>query len=242
MNPKPTAPRGLLAEIAAREAGDPLIGPKIAAHEIYSRVFEALRNEHGVHSEPLLGILGALAGYACQVAVRRKALADGMHEAARLVRVDGVDGRVYWHGDALNAALMESRDSVWSLAAGGAQGAGLAALPALEPILAHVAATIGTPRFGLPRGESAGLLPATPEQIVRLFWPGLRPILVDTCRDPMHWPVALGIALQRAIEQGAAALDPAKALVLVMECALPMARIDLGPLDAFALAERPSPA
>jgi hypothetical protein len=230
--------RALQDEIKAREASDPLIGPKIAAHAIYARVFDALRGERGVHVESLLAVLASLAGYACQVAVRRKAVADGMHEAARLVRVDGSDGRVYWFGDALNVPLLESELSVWSLAAGGAQAAGLSALPALDPIITHVANSVGGSAFGVPRGTAASRLPAPPEQMVRLFWSGVRPILADTCRDPMHWPVALGIALQRAIEQGAAALDPAEALVLVMECALPTSKLDLGPLDAFALAER----
>lgn len=233
--------RALQVEIAAREKDDPLIGPKIAAHEIYARVFKVLQGERGVHLESLLGLLGSLAGYACQVAVRLKAVNDGMHEAARLVRVDGDDARVYWFGDAINAPLLQSDLSVWSLAAGGAQSAGLTALPDLEAILRHVSATVGTDAFGQPRGDAAARLPAPPEQIVRLFWPGLRPILRDTCKNPMHWPVALGIALQRAIEQGASALPPDAALRLVMECAIPMAKLDLGPLEAFALAEQSAP-
>ena len=233
--------RSLRDEIKAREAGDPLISPKIAAHAIYTRVFDALKGERGVNIEAMLGILGALAGYACQVAVRLKAQREGFDEHARLVRVDGADGRRYWFGDALNAPLLESEYSIWSLAGGGAQAAGLSALPSIEPIVAHVAASVGGAGFGLPRGDAAARLPASPERLVRLFWSGVRPILADTCRDPMHWPLALGIALQRAIEQGAPALSPNDALLLVMECALPMAKVDFGPLEAFALAERPAP-
>ena len=238
MNDVHPSVRALQAEIAAREKDDPLIGPKIAAHEIYQRVFKVLQGERGVHLESLLGILGSLAGYACQVAVRMKAANEGMHEAARLVRIDGDDARVYWFGDALNAPLFQGEHSVWSLAAGGAQAAGLSALPDIEPILRHVSATVGTDTFGIPRGEAAAQLPAAPAKIVGAFWSGLRPILRDTCKNPMHWPVALGIALQRAIEQGSSALPPDEALRLVMECAIPMAKIDLGPLEAFALAER----
>lgn len=232
--------RALRDEIARRQADDPLIGPKIAAHAIYSRVFDALRGERGVQLESMLGILASLSGYACQVAVRLKAQREGFDEHARLVRVDGADGRRYWAGDALDAPLLESGLSVWSLAAGGAQAAGLVALPALEPLVAHVAGSVGGATFGLPRGEAATRLPAPPERLVRLFWSGVRPILADTCRDPLHWPIALGIALQRAIEQGAPALPPQEALQLVMECAIAMSRLDLGPLDAFALAERPA--
>lgn len=231
------ATRAMQAEIAAREKDDPLIGPKIAAHAIYSRVFDALRGERGVNVEAMLGILGALAGYACQVAVRLKAQREGFDEHARLVRVDGADGRRYWSGDAINAPLLESEYSIWSLAGGGAQAAGLSALPKIEPLVQHVAASVGGAGFGQPRGEAAARLPAPPETLVRLFWSGVRPILADTCRDPMHWPLALGIALQRAIEQGAPALPPDAALTLVMECALPMAKVDLGPLGAFALVE-----
>ena len=232
--------RALQAEIAAREKEDPLFGPKIAAHEIYQRVFKALQGERGVHLESMLAILGSLAGYACQVAVRLKAVNDGMHEAARLVRVDGDDGRAYWFGDAINAPLFQAEHSVWSLAAGGAQAAGLSTLPDIEPIIRHVSLTVGTHTFGVPRGEAAAHLPAPPARIVEAFWSGFRPILRDTCKNPMHWPVAIGIALQRAIEQGADALAPDDALRLVMECAIPMAKIDLGPLEAFALAERSS--
>ena len=241
MNDVHPSVRALQAEIAAREKDDPLIGPKIAAHEIYQRVFKALQGERGVHLESLLGILGSLAGYACQVAVRLKAVNEGMHEQARLVRVDGDNGGIYWFGDALNAPLLQAEHSVWSLAAGGAQAAGLGALPDVDAIIRHVSLTVGTETFGIPRGEAAAHLPAPPAQIVRAFWSGLRPILRDTCKNPMHWPVAIGIALQRAIEQGAGALPPDEALRLVMECAIPMAKLDLGPLEAFALAER-SPA
>lgn len=232
--------RPLRDEIKEREADDPLIGPKIAAHAIYSRVFDALRGDRGVNVEAMLGILASLAGYACQVAVRLRAQREGFDEHARLVRIDGIDGRRCWAGDALEAPLRASPYSVWSLAAGGAQAAGLTALPSLDPIVEHVAGSVGGAGFGIPRGDAAARLPAPPERLVRLFWSGVRPILLDTCRDPMHWPLALGIALQRAIEQGASALPPHDALLLVMECALPMARIDLGTLDTFALAERPT--
>ncbi len=228
----------LQREIAAREAVDPLFGPKLAAHEIYARVFDALRGERGVPIENLLGTLASLAGYACQVAVRLQAVREGLAEDARLVRIVTADGTSAWFGDALDAPLLESTHSVWSLAAGGAQSAGAANLPDPTPMFADIAARVGAPSFGIPTGAAGARLAAAPTQFVRVFWPGARPILADTCRNPMHWPVALSIALQRAIEQGASTINPNDALMLVMECAIPMATLDLGPLEAFALAER----
>jgi hypothetical protein len=203
--PADAATDSLVEAIREKRNTDPLIGAKVAGREILGRLVTAMRNDKGVHSESLCCALGALAGYACQASLRARP--DGSGSLLKL--------------------LAEDRLSVWSLAAAAAQQAGATELPNLASIFEHVAATVGTRAFGIPRyggGHGAADLPAT---YVRALWPALLPIVRKLTDDASLWPQAYSFAIQDAIRSVEPALAPQVALSIVMESAIPMAKLDL---------------
>ena len=221
------AEEAVLRQIAERSAEDPLIGAKIGSRYLTQHVLAAMKTERGVHIESFLCALGALAGYACQASVRAQALARGLPETALFTEAKTKDGRTFYFGDALNKPLAESEYSVWGLAAFGAQEAGCAQLPEVEPIFAHVAATVGSEEFGKPRTPADHPVHELPIVYLRALWPALAPTIRKFCTDPAHWPVLVGLSVQEAIGMGKQALDPCLGLRIVMESAIPMSKVDL---------------
>jgi hypothetical protein len=191
---------------------------------------DEMTTERGVHVESILGALGSLAGYACQASVRAVARAGGRDETADFVRAEGVDGKVYFFGDALNKPLAEDAYSVWSVAAGGAQQAGCKEIPSPEDVFAHVASTVGSPEFGLPRLSPEHPMHDTPLNYLERFWPRFFPMISKFSPNPEHWPLMLGLAVQEIMGRARNVLDPCVGLKIVMEYAVPMSKVDRGPL------------
>jgi hypothetical protein len=219
--------QGLLAQIDARRHADPLIGAKIGAKEITARLMAVFKNEKGVHIESLLCSLGALAGYSCQATVRAQAKARSRDETSYLTIVRTEDGKRYFFGDQINLLLIESKYSVWSIAAAGAQQAGGTDLPNVAEIVQHTATVLGSDAFGrlrVPENHAGGDLPVN---YARALWPKLQPLIAKFCPDPMQWPVLLALSAQEAIVAGKSALDPNLALRIVMEAAIPVSKVDL---------------
>lgn len=217
----------LIQAIRERSKEDPLIGAKLGAKEVFQRLLDGMKNEKGVHIESLLCALGALAGYSCQANLRAQALAKGMPETAALQAVGTKDGKQYFFGDPLNNALAGSQHSVWGLAGGAAQHAGAKELPDLNEIFQHTSSTIGGDLFGIPRVPEANTAGDRPINYVKAMWPALFPAVKLFCPNPVDWPILYGLAIQEAIDAGKSAIDPALALKIVMESAVPMSKIDL---------------
>jgi hypothetical protein len=217
----------LLERVKEMSGEDPLIGAKVGGKELAQRMLEAMKTERGVHIESILGALGSLAGYSCQASVRALARAQGLDETAHFVRAEGIDGKVYFFGDALNKPLAEDQYSVWGIAAGGAQATGCVDVPEPSDVFAHVAGTVGSPKFGLPRIPPEHPMHDTPLNYVEFYWPKIFPMISRFCPDPAHWPILMGLAIQDIMSQGRDVLDPCLALKIVMECAVPMSKVDL---------------
>lgn len=206
---------------------DPFIGAKIGGKEVFEQLTQGMKGERGVHIESLLCALGALAGYSCQASLRTQAVEKGLSETEPFVVASAADGKKYFFGDPLNQALAESQYSVWSLAAGAAQQKGCKALPDIIGIFAHASKTAGWDSFGIPRypeGHEAG---DTPINYLKTLWPIFLPVAKRFCKEPTEWPVLFGVAIQEAIDAGIAVLAPDIALLIVMESAIPMSKVDL---------------
>lgn len=221
--------QALLQAIDRQREADPLIGAKVGAKEVYGRVIQALQGERGVHIETLLGALAALAGYACQAGVHAQRSDARWPDPEPLTVVESVDGRQFFFGNAINAAMAENEHSVWSLAADAAQhaGAGADGFPDLAELFRHVAGSVGTPEFGVPRVPAEHCPGLTPLECLETMWAPLLPIVTLFCPDPRQWHVLYALAVQEAIGTGKQVLDPATALRLVMECAVPMSKVTL---------------
>ncbi len=217
----------LMRVIAERKKRDPLAGLKVGGKEITQRLIDALKGDKGVHIETLLTILGSLAGFSCQMSIREELARIGNAASARpFMVVTGADGKNYFFGDALNRPLAESQWSVWSLAAGAAQHMGCEPLPDIKNIFEHVTQTVGGHRFGIPRVDEAHRASDLPINFVKTIWPKVLPVVEQFCDRPAEWPVLFGIAIQQALYLGKGIIEPHLALSIVMECAVPMSKID----------------
>lgn len=220
----------LLRAVDEKREEDPLIGAKIGAKEVLRRLVNGMKENDpkGVHVESLVCALASLAGYACQAGLRRELIEEkGFQENQVFAVIETSNGERYYFGDQVNRPLAESRFSVWSLAAGAAQHLGVEELPDLAPIFRHVAETVGKEGYGIPRVPEGHNPGDTPRGYVAALWPLFLPLTEKFCGTPHEWPVLFGLALQEAILMGKDALDPALALVIAMESAIPMSKADI---------------
>lgn len=207
---------------------DPLIGAKIGGKEVAQSLINAMTTEQGVHIESILSALGSLAGYACQASIRAEFIqAKGLLENQVFIIAGCADGKNYYFGDLLNKPLAESQYSVWGLAAGAAQELGSQNLMNLDDIFAHVSQTVGGPGFGVPRIPEHHRPAEPPINYVKHIWPKLLPLVDKRCAQPAEWPILFGLAIQEIMYMGKEVIDPALALSIVMESAVPMSKIDL---------------
>ena len=224
LDPKTAA---LMNAIRERSKEDPLVGAKLGAKEIFQRLLDGMKNEKGVHFESLLCALGALAGYSCQANLRAQALAKGMPETSAFQTVGTKDGKQYFFGDPLNNALAGSQYSVCGLAGGAAQHAGAKELPDINEIFEHTSSVLGGNQFGIPRVPEKHRASDFPVNYLQAIWPKLFPTVKLFCPNPADWPILYGLAIQEAIDIGKSVIDPALALKIVMESAIPMSKVDL---------------
>ncbi|MEX8519211.1 MAG: hypothetical protein AB3X44_11935 [Leptothrix sp. (in: b-proteobacteria)] len=218
----------MMTAINEKRKVDPLIGAKIGSKEIVQHLIAALRTDKGVHIESLLSALGALAGYACQASIRAELIeAKGVAENAVFAVANCVDGRKYYFGDLLNKPLAESQYSVWSLAAGAAQQLGVKDMLDLEGVFGYVTDSIGGENFGVPRIPEGHTPSDLPINFLKIHWPKLMPLIRRFCAQPSEWPVLFGLAIQEVLYMGQGTIDPAVALSIAMESAIPMSKVDL---------------
>lgn len=223
-------PESVKRALEERRETDPLIGAKFGAKEINTRLTNALRTASGVHIETVLHILGSLAGYACQASVRAQATEQGFAEEAFFVVVEGPDNGRLFFGDPLNKPLAEAPVSVWGLVVGAAQHVGCTKLPDTDHIFSHVARTIGGDQFGVPRIPDPHRISEKPIAFLKVLWPQMFPIARAFCATPVEWPILFGLAIQEVIVDGKTVLDPCMAAQIVLECAVPMSKVDLAAL------------
>lgn len=141
-----------------------------------------------------------------------------------IITVTDKEGRRYYYGNPINRPLLEDRLSVWSLV-GGAVQSHREPLPDMMEIVEHVTKTIGGETFGIPRLPENIKIRFPPQECLRAWHP-LKNEILDVLPVPANdWPLAYALAIQQLIDQGKAVLPPAKAAVIVMECAVPMSKI-----------------
>ena len=172
--------------------------------------------------EDVLAILASAGGFSCLLA----ALSDPSPEA-QLTVITGKDGHSYFFGDIPNRYLIESQLGLLNLAMGAAQGCGgKVSLDMVYQTMRHVASTVGGENFGAPRLPEENRPGDLPFNYVRFLWPKILDALKLYEVQPTQWPATIGMALSRAIEAGKDIIDPTLAARVVIECAVPMAKID----------------
>jgi hypothetical protein len=176
----------------------------------------------------LLGILGATGGFACIVAAMDVYKGSGLEASTvGLATVADDRGRTYYFGDLPNQSLWDHELALLSLTLGIAQAQGAAVTSEMvTETAAHVARSIGGSEFGIPRLPQAHMPGDLPINYVKHCWPDIRASL-DFYEVPVpHRPTALGFAVQKAILAGESVIDPKTAAQVVIEYAMPMAKLD----------------
>ena len=199
-----------------------------------------------VHAETYISAVGAIAGYAAQRTLfARQRPVMGMN----INRVGTKSGEQYWFGDALNDMLVPKTNAdgnrcVWSLALGGAVGAGLQSqqFPKLGEMFKHVASTIGGANEGkssVPARHQAQL-PA--RDLLKSVWPVAAMCfsgkIPGAGREygiaPVAWWAAIAAqASSRPINDVKNVLPPDIALTLLMESAIYCSKLDQSKVEAI---------
>lgn len=207
---------------------DAVTAARSAAGAVLDVIMTALKDERGIHLESLFCALGAVAGYACQVAVRADAGKAGLPEDGLFQIITAADGQRFFFGDALNRPLAEDRLSVWSLVAGAAAHDGARRLPDLTELFKHNAASLGSEAYGVPRLPAEHPVQGRPVEYARKLWPLVRPVLAQLLPEPRQWPVCLGLAIQDVMARARGTVPPEVAALIVMESAIPVSKLRLG--------------
>jgi len=223
------AQKAALLDTAIEEARatNPVVHLKIGAEELVQRLLAGMKTERGVHIESLLGVLGSLAGFCCIDSTLKQAAAlDRSSRDCGIVDVETSDGNHYYFGDPINNLLAGSDLSLWALVAGIVNHLGSQDYPDFAEIAAHVAGTLGGPEFGHARVPEQHKPSDLPINYVRDLWPHVIP-LVDQRVPVLQERVTLfGFAVQNVIQMGKDVVPAAMAGKLVMECAVPMSKLN----------------
>lgn len=189
--------------------------------EVLAQVLDTMRDRYDVRVETLMVALGSLAGFAAQIGLREAArIADA---EAPLMAIATKSGRTFFFGDALNALLAENPNSVFSIVSEAPLQQGLT-IPDMPDIFQHVAASVGSDAFGIPRVELSQPA-ATPTEFVRSLWPETERLLWKAC-PPYGWAAAIAYAARYAACSFKTTPDLGTAVSLIMESAIPMSKLD----------------
>ena len=202
-----------------------------------------LKTQRGIHTETLMTVVGALAGFAAQNAALNSIVSPIPSIKPRSFAIaQPKAGGIFLFGDAINAFLFQESGSVLPLAAlvGGAAlsaGAKQEELPNIGEIAAHIASVVGTPEFGklrVPPGVAPQLEPLA---ALLKFWPRTFNILTrppikrlfrrqEAPLQEIHWPIILGLVASEFIRMSKAVLHPRISAALIMESAVITSKID----------------
>lgn len=206
---------------------DPVAHLRTGAEEMLQRLLMAMRDERGVHIESLLGALGSLAGFCCiDSALKRAAGLEQGCRAYGIVDVETNDGSLYYFGDPVNHLLAGPGLSLYALVAGVVDQCGSRDLPDVAGIAAHVAGTVGGAEFGIPRVPDRHRPASLPIEYVRDLARHILPVVERHAPILEERVTLFGFAIQNVIRMGQNVIPADMAGTLVMECAVPMARID----------------
>lgn len=183
---------------AAGPFGEGGVAAQLAISTLVPFYPKSIAPDGRVPAASLFSIVGALAGFAAQYAIRQEMAAAGGIDAHALVvskrpgapinpaaPPDGVviavadNGERYYFADAINALLMPqglTSMSAFSLLGGQAMrlGAAKADLPDCFAILEHAVDTMGTPEYGAPRGPAGHKPGFAPRKAIEIFWPATK--------------------------------------------------------------------
>lgn len=203
-----------------------LLRPQLMGGQLFYLCKTLIENERGISGVNLLGVLAALGGYSCVIAALHDAAKRSGGQRKLLGILNGTNGQKYLFGPLPEKYLIADPSSLLAVTLSGAHDLGATVTPEMfaETVL-HTMQTSGSGAFGIPRlplDLSLGVLPIT---YVKSLWPICHRFLRQDELDVLAYPTAFGFALKQALRQVRKELDPTSATTIVLECAVPMAKI-----------------
>jgi len=213
------------------------MGPKDPEQEAVARnvaavlMAQQIRQIGQVHVQTILTEIGALAGFAAQMSIRKSVIEpQGLDPSSILVEVLSKDGDKYYFSELLNWILFENTTeppySIWVHVSAAVPEDNRSLLPDVHEIVSNAARTVGTPRFGIPRLPAEHRPHKLPRAALDDDWRLVRDVLSACARDPADWPYDLAVAAQWQMFTSRDTLAAAIGATIVMEAAIPMSKVD----------------
>jgi hypothetical protein len=190
-----------------------------------------IRRAGEVHPQTVLTVIGALAGFAAQISIRKVIIAPQQLDPNEILpEVVTKNGDKYYFSDMLNWLLFENLGtppySIWAYLRDAVPVERHSELPDVGDILAHAARTIGTMRFGTPRLPPEHMPHTMPRAALDEHWASVQQEFELSKRDPAAWPFDLAYAAQWQMLTSRDRLALPLAARIVMEAAIPMSKMD----------------
>jgi len=203
------------------------LGRSIAAVLMAKQIRQAGR----IHPQTILTEIGALAGFATQIAIRKSVIApQKLNPDNVLVEVVSKNGEKFYFSDMLNWMLFENTTqppySIWAYVSAVVPEESRALLPDLAEIVSNAARTVGTRRYGIPRLPSVHMPQKMPRAALDEHWRIVQQEFGTSQRSPAEWPFDLAWAAQWQMLTSRDQVAPPLAAAIVMEAAIPMSKID----------------
>jgi hypothetical protein len=184
-----------------------------------------------IHAETILTEIGALAGFATQISIRKAVIAPKKLEANNiLVEVMSKAGEKFYFSDLMNFMLFENVSeppySVWAYVCAAVPEQARALMPDLADIISNAARTVGTKRYGIPRLPPAHMPHKLPRAALDEHWRVVQQEFNVSQRSPSEWPYDLAWAAQWQMLTSRDQVELPLAAAIVMEAAIPMSKID----------------
>lgn len=204
-----------------------VIGRTIAAVLMASEIKRGGR----IHAETVLTEIGALAGFAAQMAIRKAIIAPHQLDPNEILpEVVTKNGEKYYFSDTLNWMLFENLStppySIWAYLVDVVPQESRGELPDMADILGHAARTIGTFRFGVPRLPAEHMPHKMPRAALEEHWRAVVQEFEASGRGAAEWPFDLAFAAQWQMLTSRDHLALPLAARIVMEAAIPMSKVD----------------
>lgn len=188
-----------------------------------------IKRDGGIHAETVLSEIGALAGFAAQMSMRKGIIEpQKLDPDSILVEVVARNGEKYYFSDLLNWILFENLStppySIWAYVLDGVDEQS-PLLPDPADIVSHAARTVGTKQFGVPRLPPAHMPRRLPRAALE-DWSLVQRELTAAGREPADWSYDLALAARWQITTSRDKVAPPIAAKIVMEAAIPMSKTD----------------
>lgn len=201
--------------------------PVLALVEFFRREYGAADGGDDTGALPaMLVAIGACGGFAAQHAVWLEFVTmQRRNPGDFLAFARDQSGRRYYLGDAINHFLfLTARNRLSFLSLAGSGVSDRSDVPDQIEVCRHVATTLGTDQFGIPRLPEGWQIHELPQAALGRCWTHVSSILRPL--RPAEWPALMGAVAAKVLAPHAQRLGYAGPLKLLFESAVPMSRFD----------------